>query len=253
MIDLLPPGISPFVALALVAVSFATSALTAAFGIGGGVAMLGALASTVEPTMVVAVHAVVQIGSNIGRTVLQRVHVVWPIAARFTFGSIFGIALGATLFVALPVRVLLALIGVFILAMTWVPKPGIPGLERSGVVLGGAVSSVITMFVGATGPFINAMLKVLGLERRQMVATQAMCMTIQHTLKAVAFGLIGFSFGQWVPLMAAMIASGFAGTWLGTQLLERMSERFFSIVLKTLLTLIALDLLRQSLGVPLPF
>ncbi len=245
---LLPSGVSPWIAALLVVVSFFTSALTAAFGIGGGVAMLGALAGTVPTPMVVAVHGVVQFGSNIGRTILQRAHVLWRPAAIFTVGSVVGAALGAVLFVALPERLLLALLGGFILVMTWLPKPRIPGLESTGMLIGGLIATFVTMFVGATGPFVQALFLPLGLEKRVQVATHAMCMTIQHALKVVAFGWLGFSFGDWLPLMAAMIASGFLGTWMGTALLEKMPEKLFRTVLHWLLTVLALDLLRRAAG-----
>ena len=253
MFDLLPAGVSPVVALLLIAVSFVTSALTAAFGLGGGVAMLGALAGTVSPNVVVAVHAIVQFGSNIGRAIVQRANVLWPVALRFAIGSLIGVVIGAYAFVAIPERLFLAMLGLFILFMAWVPKPNIPGLDRSGVVIGGAISAIATMFVGATGPLTNAILKAIGADRKQIVATQAMCMTVQHLFKALAFGFIGFSFRDWLPLVAVMIASGLAGTLLGTRILERMSEATFSFILKWMLTLIALDLLRKALGIPMPF
>ncbi len=60
----LPPGVDAFTATLLIVISFFTSAMTAAFGIGGGVAMLGALAGTVPPAVIVAVHGLVQLGSN---------------------------------------------------------------------------------------------------------------------------------------------------------------------------------------------
>lgn len=74
-------------ALLLVLVSFLTSALTAAFGIGGGVAMLGALAGMAPPSVIVAVHGVVQLGSNTGRAFIQRAHVLWPLVVRFSIDS----------------------------------------------------------------------------------------------------------------------------------------------------------------------
>jgi uncharacterized membrane protein YfcA len=95
---------------------------------------------------------------------------------------------------------------------------------------------------------VQALLLPLGLQRTAQVATHAMCMTIQHALKVAAFGWLGFAFGDWLPLMLAMIASGFLGTWLGTRLLERLPEDVFKTVLKWLLTLIALDLLRRAAG-----
>lgn len=244
----LPTGLSPVLALLLIAISFLTSAFTAAFGIGGGVAMLGALAGAVPPGVVIAVHGLVQFGSNIGRTIVQRAHTLWPLVARFTAGSLVGVGLGAWFVVALPERVLLGLLGVFILAMTWVPKPRIPGLASSGLVIGGGLASFVTMFVGATGPFVQALLLPLGLEKRQLIATHAACQTVQHLLKVFAFAALGFAFADWLPLIAAMIASGFAGTIAGTKLLEKLPERWFLLTVKAALTLVGIDLLRRAAG-----
>lgn len=248
----LPAGVDAFTATILIVISFFTSALTAAFGIGGGVAMLGALAGAVPTNVIIAVHGVVQLGSNLGRAFLQRAHANWPMIGKFLIGAIVGVGLGAALFVNLPERVLLGMLGVFILIMVWVPKPKIPGMEKSGLVLGGAMSSVLTMFVGATGPFIQAILLPFGLDRKAQIATHAVMMTAQHALKVLAFGFIGVALVPWLPLMASMIVAGFIGTVMGTKLLEKMPEQLFQVILKVLLTLIALDLLRRAAGVRMP-
>lgn len=245
---LLPVGISPVVALVLVTFSFFTSAFTAAFGIGGGVAMLGALGAAVPPALVIAVHGIVQLGSNVGRAVVQRSFASWSLVGRFAVGSLVGVGIGAAVFTALPERVLLGVLGAFILLMAWVPKPRIPGLSSTGMLVGGAISTFLTMFVGATGPFIQALLLPLGLDKRQIIATQAVCMALQHGLKVIAFGVLGFALADWLPLVALMIAAGFAGTILGTRLLDRMSERVFALGLKIVLTIVSVDLLRRSAG-----
>lgn len=245
---LLPEGLAPVIALLLIGISFLTSAITAAFGIGGGVAMLGALAGTVPPGVIIAVHGLVQVGSNFGRTIVQRAHTLWPLVGRFAVGSLVGVVIGAYVVVALPERILLGLLGAFILVMTYVPKPRIPGLASTGIVIGGGLASIVTMFVGATGPFVQALLLPLGLEKRQLVATHAACQTVQHLLKIVAFTALGFAFADWLPLIAAMIASGFLGTIAGTKLLDKLPERWFLLAVKTALTLIALDLLRRAAG-----
>lgn len=248
----LPEGVDALTAILLIGVSFFTSALTAAFGIGGGVAMLGALAGAVPTNVVVAVHGVVQLGSNLGRAILQRAHADWAAVRRFLVGTIIGVALGAWLFVSLPERFLLGLLGVFILIMVWVPKPRIPGLSKAGLVIGGAISSVLTMFIGATGPFTQAVLLPLGLDRKGLIATHAVMMAFQHALKVIAFGFIGVALMPWLPMVAAMIVSGFIGTVTGTRLLEKMPEALFQTILKVLLTLIAIDLLRRAAGIRIP-
>ena len=91
----------------------------------------------------------------------------------------------------------------------------------------GAVSSFLTMFFGATGSFIAALLKGMKLPPLAHVATQGALMTLQHLLKSVVFGFLGFAFASWLPLIAAMIASGFLGTVIGRQVLTRMGPSYF--------------------------
>jgi uncharacterized membrane protein YfcA len=99
------------------------------------------------------------------------------------------------------------------------------------------------MFVGATGPLVSSFLSPKKLGRERMVATLAACMTIQHGLKGVAFGVIGFHFQPWIPIIAVIIASGFLGTLLGRRILKGLPEKLFSRLFRVVLTLLAVRLL----------
>ncbi|MEE8456248.1 MAG: sulfite exporter TauE/SafE family protein, partial [Limibaculum sp.] len=68
-------------------------------------------------------------------------------------------------------------------------------------------------------------------------------MTVQHLLKTVAFGFLGFAFSLWMPLIAAMIVSGFLGTVAGRQVLARIDEKRFKFVLNAILIVLALRLI----------
>jgi uncharacterized membrane protein YfcA len=68
-------------------------------------------------------------------------------------------------------------------------------------------------------------------------------MTIQHGLKGIAFGFLGFQFLPWLPVMAAMIASGFIGTLAGRRILQRLPERLFTKLFRLVLTVLGLRLL----------
>ncbi len=54
----------------LLGLSFATSFITAAFGIGGGAVMLAALATLLPAAAIIPVHGLVQLGSNAGRAAI---------------------------------------------------------------------------------------------------------------------------------------------------------------------------------------
>jgi uncharacterized membrane protein YfcA len=245
--DLLPEGVSPLAAAFIVGASFFTSALTAGFGLGGGLALLAAMSMAFPAAAVIPAHGVAQLGSNAGRFLLQRRHVAWTIVAPFAAGAVIGSALGARIFVAMPVAVLQAGVGIFVLASVWGPKPRgfAPGARVFFAT--GAISSVLSMFFGATGPIAAAMLANARLERTPTVATHAAVMVFQHALKSIAFGFIGFSFADWAPLLAAIIAAGFAGTTLGVKALERMPEAAFQRGFRLVLTFLAAYLIVDAL------
>ena len=239
-LDLLTPdGVSGFAALSIVVTAFATSALTAAVGIGGGLALLAAMGLAFPPAAVVPVHGVAQLGSNFGRFVLLRPHAVWWIIGWFAVGAIAGSLIGARLYVALPENVLRLGVAAFILFTVWGPKPKSYAAGKGAFALGGAVSSFLTMFFGATGPIVASILSAAKLDRLQTVSTHATCLVLQHGLKSLAFGALGFAFAEWAALISAILVSGFAGTYLGTRLLHKIPEAQFRKVFKWALTMIA--------------
>ncbi len=237
---LLPPEVAPGFAGVLVITSFFTSALTAAFGIGGGVSLLAVMAAGLPLATVIPVHGVVQLGSNVGRAAVQRAHIDWAVTAWFCGGGALGAAVGGATVVSLPDAPLKLAVAAFILFAVWGPKP--PGLGRGpgAAAAGGALGGLVTMYVGATGPFTAAVLAAQRLDRLAQVATFSMCMSVQHVLKVIAFGVLGFAFGPWALLLAAMIGAGFAGTLAGGRLLRAMPETVFRRGFRVLMTGLAL-------------
>lgn len=230
-------GILPFVLICVV--SFIGSAMTAAFSIGGGLLLIGTMSALLPPMAVIPVHAVVMTGSNGGRMALLFRHVDWKIIVWFAGGAIVGGVIGAQVVFGLPERVLRLAIAAFILFTQWGPRIALP-LGRPFYALAGTFSMFLTLFVGASGPFMTAILaKVPSFSRMALIATAGACMTIQHSGKVVIFGLGGFDYRSWMPLMACALIAGFIGTLLGTRLLKSLDEAMFRSGLKWVLTTLA--------------
>jgi uncharacterized protein len=243
---LLPAGLDLAPAAFLVVLSALTSGLTAMAGIGGGVIMLAALASLLPPAAIIPVHAVVQVGSNAGRAAVMRHWIDRGRLVPFALGSVVGIAIGGSLAVSLPGEALRVVLGLFILQTIWLPIAAMAAIKGRGLALGGLIASFLTMLVGATGPYVLALLRPLSLGREGLVATHAAAMTAQHGLKMLAFGFLGFAFAPWLPLIALMIAAGFVGTLVGRRLLGWLDERLFGRLVQAILTIVALDLVLRS-------
>jgi uncharacterized membrane protein YfcA len=233
-------------ALALVGLSFVTSFITATFSLGGGSLMVAVLALVFPPAVVVPVHGCVQLGSNAGRALVQRAHIQWHLIIWISLGAVIGTMVGGQFAYLLPERWFELIIGGFVLATTWLPQPRIVGTSRVLQVIGGAVISALSMVVGATGPLVATFIKGLA-DRRQLVATHATLMTIQNAFKVLIFTALGFAFSDYLPLIVAMVVFGFAGTAIGSQLLVRVPEGIFRFGFKVVLSLLAIDLIREAL------
>jgi len=229
--------------LLLCGAAFLGSLIAATMGTGGGGLTLATMALFLPPPVLIPVQGAVQLGSNFGRATLMRAHILTGILPAFLAGTILGAALGVQLVIALPIALLQGVLAVLILYSTWAPKFRASDPGKKTFFGLGAVGAFLTMFVGATGPLVAPFAAAASDERQQVVATHAALMTIQHGLKVVAFGVVGFAFGPYLPLLIGLLACGFAGTCTGRHLLNRLPERVFRIGLKTILTLIALRLL----------
>lgn len=244
--SLLPEGIGPVVAGLLIVASFFTSALTAATGVGGGSLMLMLMGMFVPVAALIPVHGTVQLGSNTGRAFHQRANVRFDIFKPFLIGSLIGALVGAFFVVQLPDAILKIVLGGFILMITWTKIPGLNKISGAGLAIGSGLTALVSMFVGATGPLLGTFFGQIVKDRKQLVATLAAGMTVQHFLKIVVFGLAGFAFAQWIPLVACMIVTGFLGTIYGTRMLDRIPDHIFQIGFKVIITLLALEMIRRG-------
>ena len=229
----------------LVVASLFTSFITAAFGIGGGVTLIALLALLLPPIALIPVHGVVQLGSNGGRVAIMAKDVSWRPILPFIIGAVIGASIGGAVVVQLPSWLVQLALGIFII---WVVLVKMPPIQKRYVFLGGVISSFLTMFFGATGNFIAAMVKSMNLEPAPHVATHSMMMTIQHFIKVLIFGIVGFQFGPYLPLIGAMLISGFVGTIIGRQFLTKAGGRYFKQVLNTILFLAAARLIWAGLA-----
>ena len=231
----------------LVVVSFFTSFMTAAVGIGGGTVLLAIMAQIVPVKAIIPVHGVVQLGSNVGRTLVMLTSVNKALFGWFVIGCVIGAFVGGQIVVTLPVDILRLTLGAFILYSTWGPKLGGFARSNKALALGGLLTTTLTMFVGATGPFVMAMLRPFQLTPVGLVATFSASVAFQHLMKVLVFGLVGFAFGPYLPLIVLMIASGFAGTLVGKRHLVSVEPKKFALGLNIVLTLLALRLIGQAI------
>ena len=73
--------------------------------------------------------------------------------------------------------------------------------------------------------------------------------TLGHLAKVGLFGATGFAFAEHAPLLALGSACAIGGTWLGSRLLDKLSEASFLWLYRSVLTGLALRLVWKSLPI----
>ncbi len=229
--------------LFLIVAAFFSSTLTAVLGVGGGILLISLMPGLLPVAAVVPVHGVVQLASNLTRTAFGARHARWRLVAAYAGGAVLGAAAGSRVVVTVPPAVLPVILGLFILLVTWVPRRRLALRWPGKFTAVGAVQTFVSLFVGAAGPLITPVLLREGLTRDRIVVTHGAMMSVLHALKIVTFGLLGFAFAPYLPLIAGMAISVSAGSWAGTRLRPRVPEELFRRLLKVALTLLAVRLI----------
>ena len=227
----------------LTVASFATAFIGVYTGAAGGVMLLAIMSQLLPPAALIPVHTVVMLGAGVSRTVMMWRHVMFKAMLPYCLGAAVGAALGGQVFISLPTTLLLGILGLFILVVTWMPDLGRLGAERERFALLGFGVTFLGIFVSATGSLLAPFVASASPDRRNHVATLGALMMTTHIAKLAAFGVIGFAVGRFVPLMAAMIAAGAAGIWVGQHALHHTTEQRFRLLLQLVLTALALRLL----------
>jgi len=232
----------------LAAAAFATSILSAVVGMAGGIVLLSVMLLFLDPLVAIPLHGVVQLVSNSSRTIIQRRHVRWPIIGSYCVLLLPMSIVGLNVAQALSPTLARFLIGVFVLFATWAPALLLLGTHpertephRRFLLLGGVVGAV-NMTVGATGPLLAPFFLNLGLSRQSIIGTKAASQALGHLVKIAVFGFAGFAFPEYALPLALLCAMVVLGTWIGSGLLEYVSELWFKRLFRTVLTLVALRL-----------
>ena len=222
-------------ALLILAV-LATSTLSGALGMGGGIVLMALLAALLPAPAAVALHGVIQLSTNLTRALLLRSAVDRPTVARYVLGSAGSVLVFASLAFVVERTTLFLGLGTIAVGATLLRRYAGPEILKRlslrspsvGVACGALVTSA-HLTAGVAGPLLDVFFLETTLNRQAVVATKAATQALSHGIKLVYFvalapgALSSLSLSGYVLVAAA----GLAGTALGTALLERLSEASF--------------------------
>jgi len=232
-----------------------TSILSAVAGLGGGVILLLVIAQFVAPTIAIPIQGAIQLVSNGSRAALLRSQISWPVVGWASILLFPASLLGVAVATSLPEDVLRLALAAFVLVLAWRPdllksdaRSRTPDDAKFMLVGVGAASGLLNSTVGASGPVTSPFLKAVTASHKAFVASAAMTQVLAHISKLVAFSAQGWSISDYWDTIAVGVAGVIVGSWIGTRLLDRVSEANLDLLFKVVLTALAARVIFTALA-----
>ena len=225
--------------------TFFTSVVAAIVGIGGGMMLIAILPSFLPTNALIPIHGLTQVSSNLSRAYFGYKDIEFSVVPKFLLGSIFGIAFFAGILSLISLDYVLLFIGIYILLSLWSEKFNEKIKKYENYYIAGFFQTGLSMVVGATGPLTMTLLFKDFKNKDKVVATGALLMSITHFLKIVVFIYFGFLFFDYIGIIVCMIFGAILGSYVGTKLRNRIDGKKFAIILKIMLTFLAINLIFQ--------
>jgi len=224
---------------------FVASLLSGVLGMGGGIFLLAVMASLLDPIAVVPVHGIIQLASNVTRTIRLVREVNWSFFALYVPILGLGAFVATRFYRGADAPWFRPAIGWFILAfLLWDRvKPKRLTVPKWALLPAGFVGGMLTVLVGATGPYLAAFFLRDDMDRKEIVATKAAIQTVGHLVKIPAFFYIGFDYAAHAGTILPLLACAIAGTLVGTAVLSRLDETWFRRAFRIVLAAIAVRLI----------
>ena len=236
-----------FAAYAVIVGSFLAAVSNAAFSSGGAMIILAVTSSVLPVWAVVPIHSTLLIGSTASRALVFRQYVEWRIAGPFLVGSAIAVALASRLYFELPETAIAIAIATVMLVAIWLPAVSWrPRIRHPWAIVGFVHSFLSTLF--AYGALLHAVILHTGLARRQVVGTMAAALTGMSIFKILGYSINGFDYRPFAATIILSVLAALAGTWVGKQVIDRISEATFRFAFRALVTLTAIRLLYVTIA-----
>lgn len=219
-------------------------------GFGAGLVATPLLALLLPMSMVVPATALIVFVLFIVLTIRDHRQVIWDEFWRLLWPTLAGVVGGLYLFTALDNRLLLKLLGSFLLLYAaytliaqWIGTKQLTLSHRWAWPLGFLGAFIDALFGGGGGMLVVIYMHARGAGKTEFRATLAVLWFVEMLARIGGYTLVGFYTGSTLALVALMLPFMLLGTWVGEKFTARISHEAFSRILAVMLLLSGTSLL----------
>jgi len=219
----------------------ATAFLSGIFGMAGGLILIGILLVILPVPEAMMLHGVTQMASNGWRGLLWIRHVRWSAIGAYLAGCAAALLVWSLWRYVPSKAVALLLLGGAPFLVRLVParfKPDPESIVQGSIY--GVICMTLLLLTGVSGPLLDSFFLGGKLDRREIIATKAVCQIFGHAAKLIYFGALIEQAATVDPIVATLaVISSMIGTTLATKVLEAMTDQQFRSWANRIITCIA--------------
>lgn len=115
--------------------------------------------------------------------------------------------------------------------------------ERDVDLIIGFLTGILNILVGVIAPLLAVILKQSISEKKSIVGTLGYFGLIGNLIKIIGFSFIGFSFFEYLDTFLMILPATLIGSRIGQFLLNKISNKFFTVMFQLILVALAIRLL----------
>lgn len=219
-------------------------------GFGAGLVATPLLAFLLPISTVVPTTALIVFVLFVFLTLRDRHEVAWDEFKRLLWPTLTGVVGGLVLFSILDNRLLLKLLGGFLLAYAaymliaqWVGMKQLQLSEKWAWPLGFLGAFIDSLFGGGGGTLVVIYMHGRGVSKTEFRATLAVLWFVEMIARIGGYTLAGFYTQSTLALVAVMLPFMLLGTWMGEKINAHVSPEMFTRILAVMLLLSGASLL----------
>lgn len=232
--------------LIFVLIGFASSMVSAVFGLGTALLMLSLGALVLPIKEAIALATVMFLAAGIAKSLLFRRKIDWRTTALVTVGSIPFAYFGAALVDTVPAEMLKKMLGAMIICyLIMTVKSGSLSIKpgKVGLIAGSCVYGFLSGLLGS-GNIIKAVLfRELSMNKESFVGIMAATSILTNVSKLTAYAQDELVRAEHFYVILGLIVSAIISAVIGRALLQKLSARYFQHGVSLVLACVAINLL----------
>ena len=238
-------AVSLTVPLLIPAICFVGGFFSTLAGLGGGLFTLASTSLLLPVSVVVPLNGVLILAGQITRVAQFYRHINWEITRPFIPGAMIGAALGSYVYFELPEVLIAFILGCVLLWFCWIPpSQAVRNLAAKipyPFFWVGLVHTFLSTISGA-GVLFQSVMVNSKLPKEGIVATIAGTLLFMALFKSIGYLLAGFDYTPYVSVIALSWVMGISGTMIGKMCLDVLSDIWFRLLIKVVISLFSLRL-----------